>query len=125
MKIIINNCYGGYGLSEMAVREYCKEANISVEGFEQHHFMGFHYNIDRDDELLVSIVEKLGDKANGHAAELVIKEIPKGLEYQISEYDGFESIDYTYLVLTQGELKNGLSNDRLELASKADYLRMG
>ena len=42
--------------------------------------------------MLVDVVERLGKKANGESAELKVVEIPDGVEYEIDEYDGVESI---------------------------------
>jgi hypothetical protein len=39
---------------------------------------------------LVQIVEELGEKANGFAAELKVVEIPEDVEYTVEEYDGIE-----------------------------------
>lgn len=47
---------------------------------------------DRSDPDLVAVVESLGDKANGKHAKLKVIEIPNGTDYEIDEYDGFESI---------------------------------
>ena len=48
--------------------------------------------IARDDAVLVKVVEKLKKKANSRFSELKIVKIPDGVEYEISEYDGFEHI---------------------------------
>lgn len=47
---------------------------------------------DRADKVLVSVVEELGDKANGRCADLKVVEIPDGVEYEIDEYDGLEHV---------------------------------
>jgi len=47
---------------------------------------------DRADPLLVKVVEKLGRAASGTHAELKIVEIPEGMQYQIEDYDGMETI---------------------------------
>jgi hypothetical protein len=47
---------------------------------------------NRSDPLLVQTVEELGEKANGSCAELKIIEIPDGIEWEINEYDGMESV---------------------------------
>jgi hypothetical protein len=52
--------------------------------------------IDRADPVLVQVVEKLGDKANGECAKLYIEDLPKGTLYRITEYDGYESIETKY-----------------------------
>jgi len=46
----------------------------------------------RDDPDLVATVKSLGEKANGACASLEIVEIPNGVNYEIDEYDGMESI---------------------------------
>jgi len=50
-------------------------------------------NVKRDDLDLIAVVEELGtEKASGEYAELEVLEIPDGIEYEIHEYDGLESI---------------------------------
>lgn len=45
---------------------------------------------NRRDPLLVKCVETLGKKANDSCSNLVVVEIPDGIEYEIEEYDGQE-----------------------------------
>lgn len=81
LEIVINTCYGGFGLSE----EACKMIGLENR-FE---------DIDRDDPRLVKAVRTLGEKANGFCAKLKIAEIPlEATDYFINEYDGMESIIY-------------------------------
>ncbi len=47
---------------------------------------------NRSHPLLIKVCEQLGEKANGRFADLKIVEIPDGIEYEIDEYDGLESI---------------------------------
>ena len=50
-------------------------------------------NIDpqeRDDPVLIQVVEELGSGANGRCANLKIVEIPDDVEWEIEEYDGNE-----------------------------------
>lgn len=81
MKIVINSCYGGFSLSEEA------GAALALEDVDL-------YDIDRTDPRLVEIVEFLGEEANGTCAELTIVDIPAGTKYRITEYDGYEGIQY-------------------------------
>lgn len=67
-----------------------KDGTLPNEGYFSTH------GIKRDDPKLVKIVEKMGDKANGTFAKLKIVEIPDGVEWQISEYDGIETIEETH-----------------------------
>ena len=46
----------------------------------------------RDDKNLISVVEILGEKANGRHAKLKVVEIPDGIKWEIDEYDGIEHI---------------------------------
>lgn len=51
------------------------------------------YLVDRESPVLVSIVEEMGEAANGQFAKLTIVEIPDDVEYTIEDYDGWESIE--------------------------------
>jgi hypothetical protein len=81
MKIVINSCYGGFSLSKKA------EHALALENVDL-------YDPDRADPRLVEIVEFLGKEANGTFAELTIVDIPAGTKYRITEYDGYEGIQY-------------------------------
>ena len=59
---------------------------------QRKHFIYYSGGIDRTDTNLIRVVEELGEKANGQCAELEIIEIPDGVDYEIDEYDGVESI---------------------------------
>ena len=85
MKIVINAKYGGFGLSETAIGLYKARKNITDDEFS-------FCEIDRDDPLLVEIVEKLGDDANDKYSKLRVVEIPDDVQWQIEEYDGWEHI---------------------------------
>jgi len=50
-------------------------------------------DLARDDPILIKVIKELGPKANGKCAELKIIEIPMGIKWQISEYDGNETIE--------------------------------
>ena len=123
MKVIINKCYGGFGLSNKAIIEYAKLKGIKLYSEETSLLTTMHYtipikeykklyeqdkkkgnwkksnafcfsysDIERNDPLLVKVVESLGEEANGRFAELKIVEIPDGIKYSIEEYDGMEHI---------------------------------
>jgi hypothetical protein len=47
---------------------------------------------DRADPLLVQVVEELGSEANGEFAELKVIEIPDDVQWDISDYDGYETL---------------------------------
>lgn len=82
MKVVINVCYGGFGLSKAAY----KFMGIRWDGY------GFKFDDDRTNPELVKCVEALGEKASGSCAELKVVEIPDGIEWEIAEYDGNERI---------------------------------
>lgn len=130
MKIVINRCYGGFGLSEAAVRRYfeikgqpvwvepdefgctywlvspeermaVKEGNdfysLSAEERREHNRLYseqtfYETEVARNDPVLVQVVEELEEDASGRFAELAVVEIPDGVAWEISEYDGIEHI---------------------------------
>ena len=53
----------------------------------------YHNDIERNDPALVSAIEELGEKANGSFAKLEIVDIPDDVEWEIDEYDGYESVE--------------------------------
>jgi hypothetical protein len=83
MKIVINTCHGGFGLSKEAKDLYKQVKNTKVDYFHSG-------DIERNDPLLVEIVEKLGENANGKYAKLKVVTIPDDVKWQIEEYDGLE-----------------------------------
>lgn len=83
--VVINDCYGGFGLSDRAIKEYKKLAGITDTSF-------YDRDIPRDDAYLVKVVRELGMGANGAHANLKIVEIPGDVDWLVQEYDGAEWI---------------------------------
>jgi hypothetical protein len=84
MKIVINKCWGGFGLSDYALglyKELSGDDKVSV------------YEIRRDDPMLVQVVEDLGENANSNYSELKVVEIPNDVDWYIHDYDGVEVIN--------------------------------
>jgi len=92
-KIVINTCFGGFGLSKQAVQEYCELANVSMDDMRYR-----TRDIERDDPVLIAIVERLGELANGMFSKLAIVQIPADVEWTIEEYDGVEHVAETHKV---------------------------
>lgn len=83
MKIVINRCFGGFGLSEKVIELYNKYSGRDVD---------WHSDIDRNDPHLVRAVEELKEKSYGAFAELEVIEIPDDIKWHIHEYDGYETV---------------------------------
>lgn len=80
MKVVINDCYGGFGLSKKA---------LDMLGLKSDSI----FDRDRANPKLVEVVEKLGEEANGFCASLRVIEIPDDVkEWYIDDYDGVETI---------------------------------
>ena len=123
MKIVINRCYGGFGLSKEAMMRYAELKGLTL--YHEREFRCDHYykvpadmykrlyeeaqethsygeinglyfsdrDIERNDPLLVQVVEELGHLSWGDHAELKVVEIPDGVRWEISEYDGMERVE--------------------------------
>lgn len=87
-KVVINNCYGGFGLSDKAVEMLEQLKKEKGEKFSKNKI----YDLPRHDSDLVKVVETLGRKANSDFSKLEIESIRSRL-YKIKEYDGLERID--------------------------------
>jgi hypothetical protein len=123
MKIVINNDYEGFSLSEEAILRYyelkgkkiytrkgdcglTKYYLVSPEEYDKIYELDKKlknytksnnlyispYRFERTDKTLIQVIEELGEKANGKHAHLKIVEIPDGIEYEIEDYDGVETI---------------------------------
>ena len=102
-EVVINTCYGGFGLSKEAYELYLKLKNITTYPYtdkwgntiywlnkeKTKHFYNQH--LERHDPILVSVVKQLGDRANGSCADLEVVTV-RG-RYRIEEYDGRETIE--------------------------------
>ena len=51
------------------------------------------YNIPRNNIHLVKVVEEMGQDAYGKYSKLEVIDIPDDIEWEISEYDGWETIE--------------------------------
>ena len=103
MKVVINRCWGGFGLSHEAVMRYAELKGFENFRFEEGKFFSNYYyigndlffsqyGIERNDPVLIQVVEELGENANGKCAELVIIEIPDDICWEVEEYDGMERV---------------------------------
>jgi len=121
MKVVINKCYGGFGLSYAALvmliemgskhiklmspSDYFGEFNIPKDIPENGEFNmcykayknkiicdNYYEDSRRGCPMLVKVVEELGTRANGNHSDLAIVEIPDDVSFEIDEYDGMESI---------------------------------
>ena len=105
-KVVFNNCFGGFGLSEKG-SIMLNELTGSEEGSKLYVNPKFgHTDISRTDPRLIQVVEKLGRQASDGFAELTIRTI-KGIQYRIDDYDGKETVmtpyDYTYEIIDTPE----------------------
>ena len=79
MFIVVNRCFGGFGLSQMAIEA------LGVE---------YDFEVDRCDERLVNLINTFGSEAvSGTYAKLDVVEIPEdATDWELDEYDGCENI---------------------------------
>lgn len=124
MKLVINKCFGGFGLSDAAYKrlidlgiptcpwdnqdhgiaisdtehpESTKDGALSAKRFAALAGGRYHASWVRNDEhrshpLVVRVVEELGPAASGQFAKLTVVEVPDGVDFEIDEYDGRETV---------------------------------
>ena len=110
-KVVINRCYGGFGLSDQAFEKLLERKGIAFDRVEnesklmgntyytagntgngRHYISEYDYYDNRSDPDLIAVIEEMGAEANGWAAELVIVQIPDDVEWHIGDYDGYEHV---------------------------------
>ena len=87
MKVVINNCFGGFGLSDAGLKRFEELGGVTMYTANNQPYI---YDINRNDPALVQTVEELGELANDSYAELLVVEIPDDAAWYIAEYDGNE-----------------------------------
>lgn len=105
MKILINRCYGGFGLSESAMNLLAERGfEHAITAKEDAHLYGFYSydyyndrvkmtNIEfRSHPMVIQVVEELGDEANGPHSKLQIVEINLDHLIDIADHDGKEKV---------------------------------
>jgi hypothetical protein len=91
MKIVINECFGGFGISELAAKYLAERGNTEAKAMlDGPRFYSSLYDTPRNDPILIEAVEVLGAEANGAHAKLKVVEVPDEVEWVIEEYDGIE-----------------------------------
>jgi hypothetical protein len=107
MKIVINKNHGNFALSEEAVLLYGDKKGLNIISKRDEVIKDlFHYylneekeensfcewDIERNDPVLVEVVEHLGDLANTRHTRLKVVEVPDDVKWYIHDYDGIESV---------------------------------
>lgn len=120
-KIVINDCFGGFGLSYKGLMRYAELKGMSLYAYvydfkskekipwdgtgKEPIFLSYSTNsdlsedshfwrdgIERDDPALIQVIEELGKEADGKHSSLKIVQIPDDVKWYIAEYDGDEHV---------------------------------
>ena len=83
MLIVLNKCYGGFGLSKQAVEALGLEDD-------------YYGDVGRDDPTLIALIQEHGSEwASDPLAHLCVVEIPdEATDWEMDDYDGIETITY-------------------------------
>jgi hypothetical protein len=113
MKVVINRCFGGFGISNQAFEKLLDRKGIAFDrvepeegrsfigasyynagyaGIDEHYLSDYDMTQDRADPDLIAVIEQMGKEANSWAADIAIVEIPDDVKWHIHEYDGLEHV---------------------------------
>jgi hypothetical protein len=109
MKVVINSCFGGFGLSDAAFEELLNRKGVAWEKIKDKYDLDVYYKaghvgdddyylsyrqltVYRGDPDLVAIVEQFGKDVNTPYSSLKIVDVPDDVEWTLEEYDGLEHI---------------------------------
>jgi len=110
MKIVINKNHGSFELSHTAITIYAQKKGLNLKWEVTNNNFGrcFYYlddnrtkyfnerQIERDDLVLVEIIETMGEKADGISSKLKVVEIPDYVQWEIEECRGAERVVEKY-----------------------------
>jgi hypothetical protein len=116
-EIMLNVCYGGFGLSNEAMEEYRRRCPGKDDVEDD--------SIDRHDSVMVNIVKEIGTRSAGAAfAEIRLVSIPSQYVkyYSINEYDGNESVTIHYNRYKINSAKETLQDPTLTKSDKLERL---
>ena len=89
-RVVLNCCYGGFGLSEDAIRLY-HDLTSGISGSADRLYF---FDIQRDDPILLQVIDTIGlEDASGPYSKLGIAEIPDDIPtdgWTVMDYDGRE-----------------------------------
>lgn len=96
-KVAININHYGFGLSEKALQKLSELKKIEINE-------GTQFELLRDDQHLIFVLESMGIEANDNYSKLAIVKIPCGIEYEIKNIRDNERVyiygrDYTNQLL--------------------------
>ena len=98
MKVVVNRCFGLFSVSEEVYKELGKKWD--GHGYFENEDFGIesnNYLEYRSAPELIKAIEKVGiEKSTGSLAALEIVDIPGGVEWYISDYDGSETVHETH-----------------------------
>ena len=88
-KVVYNSKCGGFGMSQEGLAEYNRLTSLHVKGY---------YCIERDDPVLIHLVETMGKEIDDECSRLKIKEFPMKYKSFLkwTEYDGRETVSINY-----------------------------
>ena len=94
IKVMYNNCYGGFRLSDRARAMYKARKGLPQDGPTGYSDDEF----PRHDPDMVAVVELLGHEASGQCSEIQLEEVPAKYTayYYVDEYDGSETVRIDY-----------------------------
>lgn len=113
IKVAINRCFGGFGISDEAFEKLLTRKGIAFDkvepekrslisgvtyyaaghaGEDDHYLSDYEYCFNRSDSDLIAVIEEMQAEANSWAADIRIVEIPDDVKWHIHEYDGMEHV---------------------------------
>lgn len=96
MKIVINECFGGFVLSNKAVKRLSEITGRAENGLQ------YVYMNERTAQELIQVVEELDEEASSTLSNLEVVDIPDdATDWEIEEYDGYETI----IAVIDGKIK--------------------
>jgi len=122
IEVLYNDCYGGWGLSKEAKDRYNELSKERSEGDDD--------KGTRHDPLKIKVYKELLDKFSGPYAAIKCTSIPKRYKnyYDISEYDGKESVDIDIAGYKRAQrdarIRTILENKYMSATNKVDKLKV-
>ena len=115
--IVINTCYGGFGISEWALDQFKDRARAD----------GYIPKLERTDELLIELIKTHGSKVNGPFSSLIIQYMPHDYFinncYRIDEYDGVETLILLHEKYKLKKINEIIENEKASASDRIENIK--
>jgi hypothetical protein len=122
ISVLYNACYGGFGISKLALQRYNEKIKEQNPEFTE---VEYDFEISRIDPVLVEVFHELGEEFNDKYSKIKIYNIPAKYKnfYYIDEYDGKETVDIRFQSYRNYKIQSIVNDTTIDDSMKVQQIK--